>query len=394
MMKTYKIVLLIVSFMLIGCGGGATDNPTTTEDNKTIEIDSGINENNETEDNKTIEIDSGINENNETEDNETIEIDNGINENNETEDNETIEDTTPPQIILNGEANISMLQGDIYNELGAVAEDNNISIPVDVYGFVDNSTLGEYNITYSATDEAGNSASVLRRVLVKARRTPYNIVETIPQNWYIRLVAKDLTREFKTENTQLGVLEGDNIALKHSLKALAPFGSSYLDIVFPNPAGVASGEYKSSFYKSSDTLANVWNFRVKTEKRDATIELGWRGVYVVTPYDDEYNRTRYKEKLSSTNPLIEYMKLIDMTTGEEIPAVFDGRLQKYQFSMDGATTKDFQWVVDDYIVDINISNRTPRLSSRRARVVATPTEVEPFDIHRVPRSETFDRYTR
>ena len=362
MMKTYKIGLLIVSFMLIGCGGGATDNSTTTEENLTIEIDSGINENNETEDNETIE--------------------------------EPTIDTTPPQIILNGEANISMLQGDIYNELGAVAEDNNISIPVDVYGFVDNSTLGEYNITYSATDEAGNSASVLRRVLVKARRTPYNIVETIPQNWYIRLVAKDLTREFKTENTQLGVLEGDNIALKHSLKALAPFGSSYLDIVFPNPAGVASGEYKSSFYKSSDTLANVWNFRVKTEKRDATIELGWRGVYVVTPYDDEYNRTRYKEKLSSTNPLIEYMKLIDMTTGEEIPAVFDGRLQKYQFSMDGATTKDFQWVVDDYIVDINISNRTPRLSSRRARVVATPTEVEPFDIHRVPRSETFDRYTR
>ena len=309
-------------------------------------------------------------------------------------------DTTPPQIVLNGEANISILQGDIYNELGAVAEDNNISIPVDVYGVVDTNTLGEYNITYSATDEAGNSASILRQVLVKARRIPYNIVETIPQNWYIRLVAKDLTREFKTENTQLGVLEEDNSTIKHSLKALAPFGSTYLDIVFPNPAGVPSGEYKSSFHKSSSSLDNVWNMRVKTDNVSATIELSWRGLYTLTAYRDGQNRTRYREKYSTSNPLMQYMKLIDTTSGVEIPAIYDGKLQKYQISMEGQTTKDFQWVVSDNIVDINISNITPPLS-RRARVVGTisnnptpPAPIEPFDIHQVPRSDTFDRYTK
>ena len=372
--------------------------------NETNNTDStDTNETNQTEENITIDtpiytpIDS--NETNDTTSTDTDEI--NQTDDNISDDNDTIItiDTTPPQIRLNGDNNISMLQGDIYNELGAVAEDNNKFIYVDIDGFVDSSNLGEYIVTYSATDEAGNSASISRTVLVEANRVSYRVVETIPKDWYIRIVAKELTREFKTENTQLGVLKEDNTPLKHSLKALAPFGSSYLDVVFIDPDGLPSGEYKSSFYDSSDSLDNVWNMRVKTDNASASIELSWRGLYILTSYVDGQNRTRYREKHSSSNPLIKYMKLIDITSGQEIPAIYDGKLQKYKFSMDGQTTKNFQWVVTSNIVDINISNITPPLS-RRARVVGSPSNtqitipVEPFDMFKVPKSDTFDKYTK
>ena len=59
------------------------------------------------------------------------------------------------------------------------------------------------------------------------------VVETKPSNWYIRLVAEDPARKMKAGDTQLGALEISDAVEKHTLKALTPFGGSYLDIVFP-----------------------------------------------------------------------------------------------------------------------------------------------------------------
>ncbi len=58
-------------------------------------------------------------------------------------------------------------------------------------------------------------------------------VEPKPSNWYIRLVAEDSARGLKSVTSQLGELEEDDAVVKHTLKALTPFESSYLDIVFP-----------------------------------------------------------------------------------------------------------------------------------------------------------------
>ena len=428
-MRVYILILTLLIF--VGCSGTTLlDKINSTEDNITIEREVEIEDNNisdetnstetnSTEDNITIEIEVEIEDNNisdetnstetnSTEDNITIEIeveieDNNISnetnstETNSTEDNKTINieiDTTPPTIRLNGNSHISIPQNGEYIELSAEAIDNHISIDVDIDGFVDVTVLGEYNITYSATDSAGNSVAISRQVLVEESRTAYNKVETIPQNWYIRIVAQERERAFKTENTQLGVLEDINTSLKHSLKALAPYGRYYLDIVFPNPVGLTSGDYKTSFYHNDGSLNNVWNMQVKTDNTDASIELSWRGIYIVTPYQDEYNRTRYKESQSLFNPLAKYMKLVDMSSGEEIPAIYEGKVQKYQFSMGGVTTKNFQWVVSDEVVDINSLNRMPKMF-RRAKVIGTPYRpTVPFDIHTVPRIDTFDKYTK
>jgi hypothetical protein len=77
------------------------------------------------------------------------------------------DDTTLPIITLNGDNNITITKGDIYNELGATAiDDRDGNLSVTISGVVDSSTVGTYTITYSATDNAGNKATVMRVIKV------------------------------------------------------------------------------------------------------------------------------------------------------------------------------------------------------------------------------------
>ncbi|SFV55173.1 Bacillolysin (Neutral protease) [hydrothermal vent metagenome] len=77
------------------------------------------------------------------------------------------EDTTPPVITLNGEANITLEQDAVYTELGATAldgVDGNVSVTIS--GTVDTSKVGTYIIAYSAKDKVGNEANATRSVEV------------------------------------------------------------------------------------------------------------------------------------------------------------------------------------------------------------------------------------
>lgn len=78
-------------------------------------------------------------------------------------------DTTPPVITLIGSANVSVTQGDNYTDEGATATDNidgDLTSSISVSGSVDTATIGNYILTYSVSDTAGNSASVNRNVSV------------------------------------------------------------------------------------------------------------------------------------------------------------------------------------------------------------------------------------
>ena len=78
-----------------------------------------------------------------------------------------IVDTTPPTITLNGDANINLSQYNEYVELGATAYDIvDGSLSVTISGSIDISTVGIYNIVYSAIDNCGNDASLVRIVNV------------------------------------------------------------------------------------------------------------------------------------------------------------------------------------------------------------------------------------
>ena len=69
-------------------------------------------------------------------------------------------------IILNGESVVTLLKGEEYEELGAVAKEGDIDLAVNISGEVDHTTVGTYYITYSATDSQNYTASSIRAVKV------------------------------------------------------------------------------------------------------------------------------------------------------------------------------------------------------------------------------------
>lgn len=75
-------------------------------------------------------------------------------------------DTTAPVITLVGDAEVTLTVGDTYTDLGATADDGSVVFVDD--SLVDTSATGAYEVTYTATDAAGNVGTATRTVIVVA----------------------------------------------------------------------------------------------------------------------------------------------------------------------------------------------------------------------------------
>lgn len=76
-------------------------------------------------------------------------------------------DKTAPVITISGANPTSIIQDETYTDAGATAIDNEDgSVTVTKTGSVDTSTIGDYTITYTASDSAGNEATATRTVNV------------------------------------------------------------------------------------------------------------------------------------------------------------------------------------------------------------------------------------
>jgi hypothetical protein len=86
----------------------------------------------------------------------------------------TILDATAPVLTLNGEASIIVGCGETFEDPGVSAQDSCDSAPtVQVTGAVDMGAPGVYQLTYTATDLAGNSSTaVVRSVTVEDLNVP------------------------------------------------------------------------------------------------------------------------------------------------------------------------------------------------------------------------------
>ena len=86
----------------------------------------------------------------------------------------TVQDTTAPSITLNGADPLTVTQGTTFVDPGVAASDlvdGNIADAVVITGAVDTATPGSYTLTYTITDNAGNSAQITRTVIVTAQAT-------------------------------------------------------------------------------------------------------------------------------------------------------------------------------------------------------------------------------
>jgi len=78
-----------------------------------------------------------------------------------------IVDTVAPVITLTGDASVNVNHNDEYTDAGASATDNvDGAVSVTTNGNVDTASVGEYILTYTATDAAGNEATSTRTVTV------------------------------------------------------------------------------------------------------------------------------------------------------------------------------------------------------------------------------------
>jgi len=118
-------------------------------------------------------------------------------------------DPVPPEIILSGDAQITIQAGSSYKEPGYTAKDNvdgDITDKVQVEGSVNANRAGTYTITYSVTDSYGNATKVTRTVTVKAapQQEPVS-----PGGKVIYLTFDDGPSQYTTK--LLGVLEQYNV---------------------------------------------------------------------------------------------------------------------------------------------------------------------------------------
>lgn len=105
------------------------------------------------------------------------------------------EDLTPPVLTIVGDAAMTIERGSEFVDQGCTATDDtdgDISAKVTASGGVDPNTNGKYTITYSVTDNAGNTASIDRTVVVTNKlvapatielvKPDANIINTEPDN--------------------------------------------------------------------------------------------------------------------------------------------------------------------------------------------------------------------
>ncbi|WP_286264368.1 BspA family leucine-rich repeat surface protein [Thalassotalea atypica] len=106
-------------------------------------------------------------------------------------------DTTAPIIVLNGETTVSLFIHETYEELGASAKDDRDgSVNVHIEGDVDTRKLGHYIITYSATDNAGNTATSSRKIEIVPTADTLPPVLTLNGHQHITLLLNEDYIEF------------------------------------------------------------------------------------------------------------------------------------------------------------------------------------------------------
>ncbi|MDA7534602.1 DUF5011 domain-containing protein, partial [Verrucomicrobia bacterium] len=122
---------------------------------------------------------------------------------------QNVADTTPPTLKLLGSAMITLPDGETYMEPGVMVEnayDQANGYDLVTEGSINNAAPGDYTLTYTATDKAGNKASITRTIRV-VDTTPPVITLNGPIHVYVNSGASYEDQGAKAEDAHDGAVE-------------------------------------------------------------------------------------------------------------------------------------------------------------------------------------------
>ncbi|TFJ94266.1 GDSL-type esterase/lipase family protein [Lentibacillus salicampi] len=162
-------------------------------------------------------------------------------------------DAVKPIISINGDESMKLAAGVKYEELGASAEDNidgDLSKQIKVSGEVNTNEPGEYPVTYTVTDTAGNTATVTRLVtVVKPEQitvTPSEKTEVSP-GVTVMIKGTETTLTVPSDipwGTTLEVYDASDSEKVTGAEGLALAGDVYnFKLTFPSEGKGTSGSY-------------------------------------------------------------------------------------------------------------------------------------------------------
>ena len=168
---------------------------------------------------------------------------------------------TPPVITIIGDNPVTVEQGSSYVDAGATADGGET---VTTSGTVDESTIGEYTITYSATDSAGNTGTATRTV---------NVVNTNNSNAPVFIsTATPTIDENTTAVTTLETTDDDaNSSVTYSITG----GADATSFAVEQATGVLTLKDKPDFEsgKTSYAVTVTANDGVNSTPQDITVTI-------------------------------------------------------------------------------------------------------------------------
>jgi hypothetical protein len=158
-----------------------------------------------------------------------------------------------------------------YTELNATATDNlDASVTVSVSGTVDTETVGEYTITYTATDAAGNTSTLTRTVNVSD--TPPRLSTVVTENYtmsirtYYKFTNAEVFVLLYTPETgqttllpfiKLVVFNGNNAVYKRSFDQAS-------NTTFIESSSISENGFYFSFRSNDTNVINGLTYNVNT----------------------------------------------------------------------------------------------------------------------------------
>ncbi len=234
-------------------------------------------------------------------------------------------DTTPPNLLLNGDAPMTIDVGSTFTDPGATATDNyDDNVTVTTAGTVDANTVGTYTLTYTATDSNDNTTSDTRTVNVIDPSVPTIIITSSTNGVIDGSITNHSTIEltFTTSKSTSNFTESDITLGNGSLSSFNGSGKTYTAIFTPDESGACTIDVAASTFTGpqlkNNTAATQFNWtydnviptvtNVTSNKEDGSYKQGGEIPITIT-FSEVVNVTGTPQlslETGSSNALVNY----------------------------------------------------------------------------------------